>query len=95
MSSSTSAAAFGTHSQQLQHEPCAQGKASGCGGCGCGSAPTEGMTDAQKRDALDRGYKAMRNAFLDWHRSGCMTGAAAYTGARRTWEAMLMKWGDV
>lgn len=72
MSSSTSAAAFGTHSQQLQHEPCAQGKASGCGGCECGSAPTEGMTDEEREAAAYRAGVAMQAWYSQYQQTGSL-----------------------
>lgn len=86
MSSSTSAAAFGTHSQQLQHEPCAQGKASGCGGCGCGSAPTEGMTDEEREAAASRAGVAMQAWYAEYQRTRdplCLNVAYHHLGQMR------------
>lgn len=55
----------------------------------------QGMTDKDKRAAIDRAAAAVESTFLEWHRSGCMTAAADYARARNAWAGMLMKWGAV
>jgi uncharacterized membrane protein YidH (DUF202 family) len=51
------------------------------------------MTERDKREAIDRAHRSMERCFMAWHKTGCMTAAAAYHASRSTWELMLMKWG--
>jgi hypothetical protein len=60
-----------------------------------GDIPQTGaLTDEDKARLINRAHQAMHRAFLRWHFENTFNGAAAYDEARKTWEAMLMKWGQ-